>query len=130
MLSQRPRLRSLLKRQHHLFALLPAVALAGCLGTGGRADNPLGQDESGTEEIEILVRNHNFSQATVYIAPQLGTKRLGIVSGKSDATFKLQWHLPHIQLRVKYLAGREFLPETLAVRPDDLLELQLPAGQQ
>jgi len=36
----------------------------------------------------------------------------------------------HIQLRVKYLAGREFLTETLAVSPDDLLELQLPAGQQ
>ncbi|MXW16093.1 MAG: hypothetical protein F4139_06570 [Gemmatimonadetes bacterium] len=99
------------------------------MGTAARADNPLAQDRAETEEVELLVRNHNFSQATIYIAPQHGSKRLGIVSGKSDATFKFQWHLPHIQLRVKFLAGREILTETLAISPDDLLELQLPASQ-
>lgn len=122
--------RSLPNRQFLLFAPLLAVALAGCMGTGGRADNPLEQGEAGTEEVELLVRNHNFSQATIYISPQHGSRRLGIVNGKSDATFKFQWHLPHIQLRVKYLAGREFLTETLAVSSDDLLELLLPATQQ
>ena len=121
-------LRSLSNRRPLLLASVLTVGMAGCMGTGGRADNPLEQ-EAGTEEIELLVRNLNFNQATIYIAPEHGSKRLGIVRGKSDATFKFQWHLPHIQLRVKFLAGREFLTETLAVSPDDLLELQLPAGQ-
>lgn len=120
--------RSLSNRRLLVFASLLAVATAGCMGTGGRAENPLGQ-EAGTEEVELLVRNLNFSQATIYISPEHGSRRLGIVGGKSDATFKFEWHLPHIQLRVKFLAGREFLTETLAVSPDDLLELQLPAGQ-
>lgn len=100
------------------------------MGTAAKADNPMEQDEAGTEEVELLVRNHNFSQATIYISPEHGSRRLGIVSGKSDATFKFRWRLPHIRLRVKFLAGREFLTETLAVGPDDLLELLLPASRQ
>ena len=126
----RASLRSVSNRQLLLFASLLTVGLAGCMGTGQQADNPLEQDEAGTEEVELLVRNHNFSQATIYIAPEHGSRRLGIVHGKSDATFKFKWHLPHIQLRVKFLAGREILTETLAVSPDDLLELLLPASRQ
>ena len=121
-------LRSSSNRHLLLFASLLAVGPAGCMGTAARADNPLAHERA--EEVELLVRNHNFSQATIYIAPQHGSKRLGIVSGKSDATFKFQWHLPHIQLRVKFLAGREILTETLAISPDDQLELLLPASQQ
>ena len=123
-------LRRFSNRQLLLFASLLAVGPAGCMGTGGRADNPLEEGRADTEEVELLVRNQNFSQATIYISPEHGSRRLGTVGGKSDATFKFPWHLPHIQLRVKFLAGREFLTETLAVSPDDLLELLLPASQQ
>ncbi len=128
-MSDRPSsLRRLSCRRPLLLASLPTVALAGCLGTGGRAGDPLDQRREDAEEIELLVRNDNFSQATVYIAPEHGTRRLGIVQGKSKATFRFQWHRPHIRLRVKYLAGSDFLTETLAVSPDDLLELRLPAS--
>ena len=82
----------------------------------------------GTEEIELLVRNNNFSQATVYTSRDYGSKRLGIVRGKSNATFKFEWHLPDIQLRVRFLAGTEFLTEKMPVSPDDLLELELLSG--
>lgn len=122
-------IRSLSNHQPLLFASLLTVALFGCMGTAQRADNPLEEGQEGTEEVELLVRNYNFSQATIYISPEHGARRLGIVNGKSDATFKFKWHLPHIQLRVKHLAGREFLTETLPVGPDDLLELILPASQ-
>lgn len=123
-------LRSLSNRQLLLSASFLTVALAGCMGTGARADNPLEEGRADGEEVELLVRNQNFSQATIYISPEHGSRRLGIVNGKSDATFKFPWHLPHIQLRVKFLAGGEFVTETLAVSPDDLLELQLPASRR
>ena len=110
-------------------AAVVAVALAGCRGTGARGDGPPDQRESEEAEIELLVRNDNFSQATIYLAPEFGTRRLGIVNGKSQTTLKFKWHLTHIQLRVKFLAGSEILTDRLTVSPDDLLELQLPAGQ-
>ena len=116
------------RRPPLIAVLLLSSVLAGCMGMGGRAEDPMEPGEREMEEVELLVRNHNFNQATVYTSPEHGSKRLGIVNGKSDATFKFEWHLPYIQLRIKFLAGSEFLTETLTVSPDDLLELNLPAG--
>ena len=112
-----------------LFAAILAVVLSGCLGTGVRRDNPMDPETTGRDEIELLVRNNNFSQATIYTAREHGSRRLGIVSGKSEATLKFEWHLSEIRLRVRYLGGHEFLTEKLPVAPDDLLELILEAGQ-
>ena len=115
-------------RTFPLLAAFLTLALAGCMGTGRRADNPLEPGARKVEEIELRVRNNNFSQATVYTSRDYGSKRLGIVQGKSDATFKFEWHLTDIQLRVRFLAGSEFLTEKLPVSPDDLLELELLSG--
>ena len=119
----------ILIRPFPLFAGVLIVFLSGCLGTGELRENPMDALGSGRDEIELLVRNHNFSQATIYTSREHGSKRLGIVNGKSEATLKFEWHLSEIRLRVKYLAGREFLTETLPVAPDDLLELILEARQ-
>lgn len=108
-------------------ALLAAAGLAGCMGTGGRSDNPLAEGATGKEVIELLVRNDNFHQATVYTSPEHGSKRLGIVNGKSKATFRFEWHLPYLQLRIRLLAGSTVLTETLSVDSDDRLELIIPA---
>lgn len=112
-----------------LFAGLLAVVLSGCLGTGVRRDNPMDPEATGREQIELLVRNNNFSQATIYTSREHGSRRLGIVNGKSEATLKFEWHLSEIRLRVRYLGGGGFLTETLPVAPDDLLELILEARQ-
>lgn len=116
----------------HAVAALAAVfalaSLGACATTPeATATNPMRQDPADTEEIEILVRNHNFSQATVYTARGAASHRLGIVPGKGEATFKTRWPLPDIQLRVKFLAGPDFLTDTLPVGPGELLELILPA---
>ena len=84
------------------------------------------EERAAAEEIEILVRNNNFSQVTVYTARAGSGRRLGIVPGKGEATFKLRWTLPDIRLRVRPLAGREFFTETLSVAPGELLELVIP----
>ncbi len=101
----------------------------GCTTGGPRADNPFGEQEQG-EEIEILVRNLNFSQVTVYTARGGSGRRLGIVPGKGEATFRLRWFLPDLRLRVRPLAGRDFYTETITVAPGELLELVVPSRSQ
>ena len=97
--------------------------LVGCMATGGARGNPMEGDSSQGDEIEILVRNLNFNQVTVYTARSGSSQRLGIVPGKGEATFKTRWFLPDIQLRVKFLAGSDFFTEILPVGPGELLEL-------
>jgi len=93
----------------------------------GRADdNPMDPATMEGDEIQLLVRNLNFNQVTVYTARGASVRRLGIVPGKGEATFRMNWHLPDIQLRVKELAGDDYLTETLPVSPGDFLELILP----
>lgn len=118
-------------RSHAALAFTAVFALAslGACATApeATATNPMRQDPAASEEIEILVTNHNFSQATVYTARGGASQRLGIVPGKGEATFRTRWPLPDIQLRVKFLAGPDILTETLPVAPGELLELILPA---
>lgn len=115
----------------HFLALFPALAIAGLAGcaTGDTAratDNPMDPATMEGDEIQLLVRNLNFNQVTVYTARGASVRRLGIVPGKGEATFRMNWHLPDIQLRVKELAGDDYLTETLPVSPGDFLELILP----
>lgn len=109
--------------RHVAFAAL-LFSLQGCAMLGA-AQDPF-EERAAAEEIEILVRNNNFSQVTVYTARAGSGRRLGIVPGKGEATFKLRWSLPDIRLRVRPLAGREFFTETLSVAPGELLELVIP----
>ncbi len=106
------------------FVLVPC-ALPGCGVLRGTPGDPF-EERAAEEEIEILVRNLNFSQVTVYTARAGSGQRLGIVPGKGEATFKLRWTLPDIRLRVRPLAGREYYTETLSVAPGELLELIIP----
>ncbi len=110
------------------FVSLLLPALTGCATTdaGRPADNPMDPATMEGDEIQLLVRNLNFNQVTVYTARGASVRRLGIVPGKGEATFRMNWHLPDIQLRVKELAGDDYLTETLPVSPGDFLELILP----
>ena len=113
----------------HVIALSFAVMLpllGGCASTGPAVDNPLDPATMEGEEIQLLVRNLNFNQVTVYTARGASVRRLGIVPGKGEATFRMRWFLPDIQLRVKELAGDDYLTETLPVSPGEYLELILP----
>ena len=107
------------------FALMLPV-LGACASTGRAADNPLDPATMEGEEIQLLVRNLNFNQVTIYTARGGSVRRLGIVPGKGEATFRMRWFLPDIQLRVKELAGDDYLTETVPVSPGEFLELILP----
>ncbi len=127
MFDRRSALPALSGRRTLLFAAFPAIVLAACTGGRGRTDSPFEAGARGREEITLVVRNDNFHRATVYTSPEHGSKRLGIVNGKSRATFRFEWHLPYLRLRIKFLAGSTVLTETLSVDSDDVLELVIPA---
>lgn len=100
------------------------LLLASC---GGAVRNPLAEQVGlENDEIEILVRNQNFNQVTVYTARSATFQRLGTVSGNGEARFTTRWTHPDIQLRVKFLAGPDFYTESLPVSPGELLELIIP----
>ena len=104
---------------------LPFVALllaAGCATTGGAPG-----EEGERDEVEILVQNDNFNQATVYLSENYGSRRLGIVRGKSEATFKLEWFMPEIQLRIKFLAGGEIRSQPWTVGSGEVWRFIIPA---
>ena len=67
-------------RRATVVAAFLVPVLAACVATGGSRDNPLDGDARRQEEqIEILVRNLHFSQATVY------TARGGVGRGGSES---------------------------------------------
>ena len=76
---------------------IAVIAVAGCATTGGAAD-----DQRERDEIVIEVQNDNFNQATVFIP---GGRRIGIVGGKSKATFRVEWYLPEVEISIRLLGG-------------------------
>lgn len=111
--------------------VLASAAAAGCGGAArSEGGDPFDGPAAESSEIEIFVRNDNFSQVTIYTARGSSFRRLGIVPGKGEATFATEWYLPDIQLRVKFLAGPDYFTERLPVSPGELLELIVPSREQ
>lgn len=106
--------------------LLP---LTGCAssGTGTAAVNPYSQDLEERREVRIDVRNFNFADATVWALARGGDRtRLGIVTGKSSASFTLPWTFSEpLRLEFDLLADVRCMTESLTVDPGDVLELQI-----
>ncbi|MXW17787.1 MAG: hypothetical protein F4139_15755 [Gemmatimonadetes bacterium] len=89
------------KRIRKGLPFLALLAAAGCVTTGGA------RDDRDREEIVIEVQNDNFNQATVYY-PDGSSRRIGIVGGKSKATFRVEWYHPEVELSVRLLTGGSF----------------------
>lgn len=86
------------RRVRRGFPLIALIAAAGCATTGGAPD-----DQQERNEIVIEVQNDNFNQATVFLPD--GSRRIGIVGGKSKATFRVEWHFPEVEIRIRLLTG-------------------------
>lgn len=111
------------RRNRRGLPLIAVIAASACSTTGG----PPGEQGERTEVV-IVVRNDNFNQATVYLSPDYGARRLGIVRGKSEARFKLDWYMPEIQLRIRFLAGGEVLSQPWTVGSGEVWTFIIPAS--
>lgn len=103
---------------------LPPVALvaaAACATTGGSPD-----DQAEGSQVVIEVRNDHFYQATVY--PPVGSLSIGVVGGKSTATFTVDWRHPEVEIRIRLLTtGGSALLRPRSGRPGETWKFVIPA---
>ncbi len=109
------------------YAAAAALVLVSACAGRGSGFLPPGHDMASAGEIEIVVRNGNFNQVTVYTVRGGAQRRLGIVGGKAEVVFRTDWDYPELQLRVKFLAGPDYFTERLPVGAGETLELFIPS---
>ena len=103
-------------------ALTLVLLLVACSTSGEEAGDPFRSDRR-SNEIFIEVRNQDFLDATVYTARGQSLRRLGLVTGKTERTFRTEWIHMDIQLLVRLIGGRSFRTETTPVSPGETIEL-------
>lgn len=107
--------------------LLAAGSCAGSRTVERGTENPFSDRLEERGEVRIQIRNFHFSDATVWVLEREGKRtRLGIITGKTDATFTLPWTFSS-PMRVEFdlLASVRCVTESLMVDPGDVLELQI-----
>lgn len=107
-----------------------SLFLTACASAGSTAANPFSDSAAERREVEIKVINLNFSDATVWALVRDGARqRLGIVTGKREETFVLEWtHSAPLRIEFDLMAGPRCYTESLIVDPGDLLELQIASN--
>ena len=108
-------------------ALLVTASACASLGGSRQSSNPFGENPAGSDQIVIHIQNFNFNDATVWThVRDARDQKLGIVSGKSDATFTVRWEFSEpLRLEFDLLASVRCLTEPLVVDPGDVVELQI-----
>lgn len=106
-----------------LLVLLGPLLLQGCAGNYG--NNPF-QGSAGQNEIQVTIRNQNFSDASVYAIWRAGSRvRLGSVTGNSTRTFSTAWRGEVIRFEIDFLGGGGYTTQSYPVNEGDHLELTL-----
>jgi hypothetical protein len=100
------------------------VALSGCslLGRGGSSDDG---DTEPVRELTLHVINENFHDATIYAVWSGYRKRLGIVTGHGDETFRFTWAQPELSVEIRLLAVGSTTTHSLPVFEGDVLQLRV-----
>lgn len=107
--------------------LLLAVAACASGGRSTASGNPFGLAQGEEREIRILVRNFNFNDASVWaVVRDARRQRLGTVTGKSEATFTMEWTFTDaLRLEFDLIGGVRCVTGALPVDPGEILELQI-----
>lgn len=110
--------------------LISILALWGCGGGGSQVDNPF-ETRAGMNQIEIQVQNLNWHDATLHAHRAGQRQRLGIVTGKSDATFTMDWRqLLPLQIEIDLLAAGSCITRPLQVAPGEIVVLHIETRLQ
>jgi hypothetical protein len=103
-----------------------SCATAGAGGEGQREDADPFASAAYPQTVRLIVQNRNFSDARIYVLRYGGRRPLGVVGGKRDAEFVMEWRMSEgVRIEIDLLAGPRCTTEELIVDPGDILELQI-----
>ena len=113
-------------------ALSVALALGavGCASLSG-GESRTGWDVGSSEEqvVELQITNQNFKDARIYALWGGERRRLGMVSGNTSQTFRVQWRPgANLRIEVDFLAGGGFVSESVSTWPGEAFEFIIPAN--
>lgn len=106
-----------------LVAAVTALNMA-CVA-GAREGNPaIAPGYEG--EIDIRIINNNFSDARLYAVHPRGREYIGMLTGKTEASYTLDWELSQtLAIEISLLAGGTCTTEELIVDPGEALFLSI-----
>jgi hypothetical protein len=105
-------------------ALLVPAVLAACAVPGRTASTPFDADRS--TQIRLVVINNDFNDATLFALGSGERRRLGVVTGKSEASYVIPWRLSGpLQIEISVLAAGSCTTNEMQVDPGEVLELQI-----
>lgn len=98
-----------------------ATACAARSGEGNPAITPGLEDQ-----IEIRIINNNFSDARMYAVHPRGREYIGMLTGKTEANYTLDWDISQtLSIEISLLAGGTCTTEELIVDPGEALFLSI-----
>lgn len=112
-----------------ILSLVLLVVASACAGSTPDPEQPAAEPftESGPPTtVTLLVDNRNFSDARLYVLRRGARTTLGILGGKSQAEYEIDWDISDsIQIEIDLLAGPTCTTEELRADPGDVLDLQI-----
>lgn len=79
--------------------------------------------------VRLTVQNGDFRDAVIYAYWNGAKRRVGMVIGKTDETFEMEWRGEIIQLEIDFVGGGGFMSDRLDVYEGDHLDFViLPGG--
>lgn len=121
-----PKRRGRLQLMRATLALAAVVLTAGCASSGRSVNARQPFTDASASTVRLIVQNRNFQDARLYYFRRGARMALGVVTGKRDAEFVIDWDFPDaMQIEINLLAGPRCLTEELQVDPGDILELQI-----
>lgn len=114
-------------RMSAALAILPALwAAAACGGVRTSTNDPFEAGLEGRNEILVHIVNSNFYDARIYVLSGGIRRQLGMVTGKTDRTFRMDWSFSQdLRLMIDLLAGPTCTTHSLPVDPGDMLQMQI-----
>jgi hypothetical protein len=116
------------RRVAYGLALATALLGSGCAAAnemaGNQVDDPMAPNDKFGSVVQLTVQNNDFKDATVYAVWEgSGRRRIGMVTGKTSATFTFDWVSHRMHIEADFVAGEGFTSDEIEVWEGDHLDL-------
>src|SRR5690606_19283817 len=100
-----------------VFALLLVGSASGCASAlASPVEDPMAGRAKYGSVVRLTVQNRDFKDASVYAIWRGGTRhRVGLVTGKTSATFSFEWVSDEVAFEADFVGGGSFTVESIDV---------------